>query len=141
MGIPVLSSQLLAELLTAATWDIPCAQRTLPDTVGSFCKPHRQVGLADTLRVGRYSCRSNRRVLQFGMLMRHQLFRWAFLGYARLRNSVAMVAMLFDGGVPVAGAIVSDGAAINMSSGRRVSAACLTGSAKIRTSKLLDALM
>ena len=36
VGIPVLSSQHLAELLTAATWVIPSAQSTLPDTVGSF---------------------------------------------------------------------------------------------------------
>jgi len=32
--------------------------------------------------------------------------------------------MLFDAGAPVAGTVVSDGAAINMSSGRRVSVAC-----------------
>ena len=58
VGIPVLPSLLLAERLTAATWVIPGAQRILPDTAGSLRKPHRLVGLADTLRVGRYSCRS-----------------------------------------------------------------------------------
>ncbi len=36
VGIPVLSSQLLAELLMAVARVIPSAQRTLPDTVGSF---------------------------------------------------------------------------------------------------------
>ncbi len=46
-------------LLTASTWDIPSAQRTLPNTVGCFCKPHRQVGPAGMLHVGRYSCRSH----------------------------------------------------------------------------------
>ncbi len=58
-----------------------------------------------------------------------------------MRNSVALAAMLIDAGVPVAGTIVSDGAAINMSSGRRVSVACLTSTTKIRISKLLDMLM
>ena len=58
VGIPVLPSLLLAERLTATTWVIPGAQRILPDTAGSLRKPHRLVGLADTLRVGRYSCRS-----------------------------------------------------------------------------------
>ena len=53
--------------------------------------------------------------LQSGRLMLHQLFRRASLGHAHSRNCVALAAMLFDAGVPVAGTVVSDGAANNMS--------------------------